>query len=328
MTKILIADDNSLNLYLLESILKGYGYDEVSSATNGAEALDAARQDIPDLIISDIFMPVMDGFALCMEWKGDERLKKIPFIFYTATYTNPKDEQFALSLGAERFLIKPQDPETLIRVVREVLAESVSETSAKAGLKEVDALQQYSEVLFRKLEQKAAQLEKAEADLKEIPSAIISESRVSVFDFLMILGVSILVAIMFNISNPNGIPLFPVWPNSDSIPSISAHAAMEELRGGQTLMVDAMPPNFFQKQHIKSAINMPLAIFDIVYLINFSEENRDRKIIVYGNTISRPYAFEIADKLLLRGFTGVRCLKGDLHEWKANGFPVEEDISE
>ena len=322
MTKILIVDDNSRNLYLLESILNGYGYDEVSSATNGAEALDVARQDLPDLIISDIFMPVMDGFALCMQWKADERLKKIPFIFYTATYTNPKDEQFALSLGAERFLLKPQDPETLIKVVREVLAESVSETSAKAGLKEVDALQQYSEVLFRKLVQKTARLEKAEADLKEIPSGV------SVFDFLIILGVSILVAVMFNISNPNGIPLFPAWPNSDSIPSISAHDAIEELRGGQTLMVDAMPSNFFQKQHIKGAISMPLAIFDIVYLINFSEEDKDRKIIVYGNSFSRPYAFELADKLLLRGFTGVRYLKGDLHEWKANGFPVEENISE
>ena len=53
--------------------------------------------------------------------KQNERLKQIPFIFYTATYTDLKDEQFALSLGADRFVIKPQQPEVLIQIVQEVL---------------------------------------------------------------------------------------------------------------------------------------------------------------------------------------------------------------
>jgi len=120
MARVLIADDNSQNLYLLESILKAYGHG-VTCARNGAEALELARQSRPDLIITDIFMPVMDGFALCMQWKADETLKDIPLIFYTATYTDPKDEQFARSLGAERFLLKPQEPEALAEVVRQVL---------------------------------------------------------------------------------------------------------------------------------------------------------------------------------------------------------------
>ena len=60
MTRILIADDNEQNLYLLHVLLTGYGY-EVVSAENGARALEMARRDPPDMIITDILMPVMDG---------------------------------------------------------------------------------------------------------------------------------------------------------------------------------------------------------------------------------------------------------------------------
>jgi formate hydrogenlyase transcriptional activator len=158
MAKILIVDDNSHNLYLLQSILQGYGH-EVISTWNGAEALKMARQTPPDLIITDIFMPVMDGFALCREWKSDELLKTVPLIFYTATYVDPKDEQFALSLGAERFLIKPQEPEVLAEVVRHILDQAEGGAVEKPAAGERETLRRYSEVLLRKLERKVAQLE-------------------------------------------------------------------------------------------------------------------------------------------------------------------------
>jgi CheY-like chemotaxis protein len=159
MTRILIAEDNPQNLYLLESILKGSHY-EVVSAKNGAEALDAAMNNPPDLIIADILMPVMDGFELCRRWKVDERLKQIPFMFYTATYTDPKDERFALSLGADRFVVKPQKPEILGRIVADILAEyQKNQTAAEPTLNEMESLRQYNEVLFRKLEKKVKQLE-------------------------------------------------------------------------------------------------------------------------------------------------------------------------
>jgi signal transduction histidine kinase len=105
-------------------------------------------------------MPVMDGFELCRRWKKDERLLSIPFIFYTATYTDPNDERFALGLGADRFVVKPQKPEALLQELSDILTDSAKDrTVAKPTLDEMEHLQQYNEVLFRKLEKKVQQLE-------------------------------------------------------------------------------------------------------------------------------------------------------------------------
>jgi CheY-like chemotaxis protein len=159
MTSILIADDNAQNLYLLEALLRGHHFN-VASAKNGAEALALALASPPDMIIADILMPVMDGFELCRRWKADGQLKRIPFIFYTATYTDPKDEQFALSLGADRFVVKPQKPEVLYQIIHEVFSEySDQRPVAEPTIDEMENLRQYNEVLFRKLEKKVNQLE-------------------------------------------------------------------------------------------------------------------------------------------------------------------------
>ncbi|MFA5399090.1 MAG: PAS domain S-box protein [Dehalococcoidia bacterium] len=176
MTRILIADDNAQNLYLLEAVLKSQGYD-VTSAGNGAEAMESALKNPPDIIVTDILMPVMDGFELCRRWRAHELLSRIPFIFYTATYTDLKDEKFALSLGADRFVIKPQQPEVLVKIIRDVLNKPRKEKQVsrkKSPEKETEELQQYNEVLFRKLEKKVKQLEdvitkqeKTEDELRE-----------------------------------------------------------------------------------------------------------------------------------------------------------------
>lgn len=167
MARVLIVDDQAQNRYLLEILLKGNGY-EVSSAGNGEEALTMARETPPDLIVTDILMPVMDGFTLCREWKSDERLKDIPFIFYTATYTDPKDERFALSLGADRFIVKPTQPHVLIQAVGEVIENyHQRKTSPSPPLGEdMEFFRQHNDVLFRKLESKMIQLEKTNRELE------------------------------------------------------------------------------------------------------------------------------------------------------------------
>ncbi len=71
------------------------------TAKDGVEALSRLKEESIDIIVSDILMPRMNGFQLCRECKKDHSLKRIPFIFYTATYIDKKDEEFALGLGAE-----------------------------------------------------------------------------------------------------------------------------------------------------------------------------------------------------------------------------------
>jgi len=194
---VMVVDDKEENRYLLHSMLQGYGYEAVT-AVNGAEALEMARQNPPDLIISDILMPVMDGFALCREWKKDEHLKFIPFIFYTATYTDERDRRFALGLGAERFVVKPEEPEVFVSIIREILQQaenlSVAQTTpatseqsplpVKAAEKEDSVyLKQYNEVLIRKLEAKMEQLEQANSQLeKEIAARKQSEEKTLEFN--------------------------------------------------------------------------------------------------------------------------------------------------
>ena len=175
--KVLIVDDKPENLYLLELILKGSGYITVS-AKNGAEALGLARKDIPDLIITDILMPVMDGFTLCREFKKDEKLCNVPFIFYTATYTDPKDEEFALSLGADRFILKPQDPEEFSAIVKAVLKEAKSkdiQATHSPSISDQLVLKEYNEALVRKLEDKMLQTEQSEKEIRKYNIILLRE---------------------------------------------------------------------------------------------------------------------------------------------------------
>jgi putative nucleotidyltransferase with HDIG domain len=134
------------------------------------EALAVARVDPPDVIISDILMPVMDGFSLCQEWQRDAGLKDIPFVFYTATYTDPKDEEFGLSLGAARFIVKPVETEEFISIVKQVITQVQSGVLAvpeKAPHEEDMYYRMYNEVLIRKLEAKMLELEKVNRALEE-----------------------------------------------------------------------------------------------------------------------------------------------------------------
>ncbi|MFA6003862.1 MAG: PAS domain S-box protein [Elusimicrobiota bacterium] len=108
MTKILIAEDRKGDLQSLADFLSQHDC-RVTTAGDGAAALAAARQDPPELAISDVFMPVMDGLGLCQEWKQDPKLKNIPIILYTASGPGSDDEELATGLGAERLLPKPED---------------------------------------------------------------------------------------------------------------------------------------------------------------------------------------------------------------------------
>jgi len=167
--KILIVEDDINSRVLLERALHSQGY-AVDSAANGVEALEKARLSPPDLIVSDIMMPEMDGFELCRKVKTDERLRTIPFVYYTATFIDPQDEKLAMSLGASHFLVKPMAPEDLFLAIREIINEhqhnrlQVPEQPL-AGAAELTAMQ--LEALARKLDKKVRELEEERANLRQ-----------------------------------------------------------------------------------------------------------------------------------------------------------------
>ena len=148
--------------------------------------------------------------------------------------------------------------------------------------------------------------------------------RISWFDFILVIGVSVILALVFNKSNPNGIPLFPKFPDRKAISEISAAQAMEEVKKGEALIVDAGPEAFYEKKHVQGAISIPLSLFDIVYMMAFGGDEKGEKVIVYGGTFSKLYDWELADKLLLRGHKDVMVLEGGMAAWEKKGYPVEE----
>ena len=168
MDHVLIVEDYEENRDLLKMLLVANGY-RVTVAGDGLEALAVARRDRPDVIVSDVLMPKMDGFALCRAWMQDAALRPIPFIFYSATYVRPDDEQFAMALGAVRYLIKPVEAQVFLGELREVLLQwsGRAAPSPAAPLDDLTAHALHEEALARKVEDKMAQLEAANRKLRE-----------------------------------------------------------------------------------------------------------------------------------------------------------------
>jgi len=173
--KILAVDDNDVNLRLLETLLQNDGH-EVVSALNGSEALERLRTEAVDMVISDILMPVMDGFQLCKECKRDEKMRKVPFVFYSGTYTDSKDKEFALSLGAERFIPKPMESKPFLGIINEILGDYKKGVLPPSQIQNQrdDAvyMKEYNERLVNKLEKKMLDLEHEIIKRKEAEDAL------------------------------------------------------------------------------------------------------------------------------------------------------------
>jgi len=172
--KVLVAEDDKQSRYLLEMMLKGYGH-EVIAVANGAEALEQALAQQPDIIVSDIMMPKMDGFQFCQACKQNEQLKNIPFIFYTATYLSDEDEKFTIDLGADAFIPKPSEPDILIRKLCEVFEKAKSHPLAPdevITLKPSLYLTEYNKRIVAKLEEKMVQIEIEIAERKRSAEAL------------------------------------------------------------------------------------------------------------------------------------------------------------
>ncbi len=172
--KALIVDDIVDSRVLLRTNLEFNGF-SVMEASNGQQALEMVRKSPPDLIISDVLMPVMDGFQFCRNIKQDDQLKNIPFVFYSATYTDQRDEELALKVGADRFIRKPAEPEEFVRILREVI-ETAEKGEIELKVRQVkddrEIFKLYDERLVKKLEQKMLDLKREITERKQTEKAL------------------------------------------------------------------------------------------------------------------------------------------------------------
>jgi two-component system, cell cycle response regulator len=119
---ILVVDNMPLNIELARSTLEPFGY-AVIPALGMAEALDLARQTLPDLILSDVNMADGTGYDFITAVKADPQLCAIPFILITSTYLDPKEQAHGLELGAARFIVRPIEPQALLDALEACLPE-------------------------------------------------------------------------------------------------------------------------------------------------------------------------------------------------------------
>ena len=176
--KLLIVDDHPINLRLLRAQLEAEGH-EIEEARNGVEAIDLLRQRPFDAVISDILMPQMDGFRLCLEIRKTDAIAGMPFILYTSTYNSPEDRQLAQIVGADRYVVKPAPPRAIFDALREAAQarrESVP-TALASTADEGYVLRQYNEALVAKLEEKNSELQAALKSIHEAHEEILGLNR-------------------------------------------------------------------------------------------------------------------------------------------------------
>jgi CheY-like chemotaxis protein len=174
---ILIVEDVPNVLELLEVTLRFKGY-AVITARNGVEALEIIEKQRPILIITDILMPKMDGYAFIQKLRLNPETRDIPVVFLSATYVTPEDKEFALSLGAARFMEKPIDTEDFLLTVAELVTQQPFTQPQPLDMERF--FQGYRTRLENKLRHKNSQIARAERLLPTLP-----EDQKSAFEALL-----------------------------------------------------------------------------------------------------------------------------------------------
>lgn len=163
---ILVVEDVANVLELLEVTLRFKGY-EVASARNGLEGLQMVEKVKPVLVITDILMPKMDGYAFLQSMRTNPATRSIPVIFLSATYVTPEDKKFALSLGATRFIEKPIDTEDFLLTIAEIMTQEPSTVPEPLNSREF--YQGYRDRLENKLRHKSTQITRTERLIPTLP---------------------------------------------------------------------------------------------------------------------------------------------------------------
>lgn len=176
--RILVVEDRPVDREYLRTVL-GYGGYAVSEAADGATALEIVRSERPDLVITDLMMPSMDGYALVRSIRAEAEIAQTRVIFLSATDRCRDASQLTEALGAMRFVQKPVEPEVLLALVADVLHADTPPPAAQLAAAELD--RSHLRLLNDRLAEKAAALERevferrsAEAALRESEQRIAS----------------------------------------------------------------------------------------------------------------------------------------------------------
>ena len=163
--KILIVDDSEFERNVLKSIIEKDGH-KVIEAKDGQEGLDKVKSHAPDLVITDILMPNVDGFHFLRNIKKNKNLKSVPVIVYFGVYGGDKDRELALKLGAASCIVKPEKPEKIWESVKALIDKiDTQKAFSESALVEDDErfLRNYSQIVATRLEAKVKEL-KEEAE--------------------------------------------------------------------------------------------------------------------------------------------------------------------
>lgn len=176
--RLLIVDDHPINRKLLRAQLEAEAH-QVLEAGNGVEALEVLRVQPVDAVVSDILMPQMDGFRLCLEIRKSAAIAQLPFILYTSTYDSPEDRRLAESVGADRYVVKPAPTQAIFDAVREAACsrQGVPATTPPPDADENFVLKHYSEALVAKLEEKNRELQGTLVRLRDAHDEILALNR-------------------------------------------------------------------------------------------------------------------------------------------------------
>jgi len=163
---ILVVEDMPNVLELLQVTLTFKGY-TVIPARNGQEALGVLERETPALVITDILMPKLDGYAFVYQMRNNPRTRNLPVIFLSATYVTPEDKNFAMNLGASRFIEKPIDTDEFLLTVAELLIQGPP--TSPEPLQSQAFYQGYRERLEHKLRYKNGQITRTERLIQNLP---------------------------------------------------------------------------------------------------------------------------------------------------------------
>lgn len=164
---LLVVEDAPEVLRMLDQILRLNGY-EVMTARDGQEALEAVQKQRPELIVTDILMPRMDGFSLIYRLRRDMATRDIPVVFLTATFVSGDDRDFATTIGATRFVQKPIDTQDFLKMIAELLGQPKG--PIPAAPQEDQFFDKYQVRLEAKLAEKKSQITRAQQALANVPA--------------------------------------------------------------------------------------------------------------------------------------------------------------